>query len=1238
MNLLKKIYPIIIIWVVVGILFFTNYKPGTWLTGWDNLHTEFNFTANIIDRSLFGVWQEYQGPGILSGNAHVADLPRQIGLLLLSLILPASMLRYVYHFFCLGIGATGLYFLLKKFLFAKSTQHVFPSLIGALAYLLNLGTMQNFYVPYEAFSHFYASLPWLLFFLFHLLNRWNKRALLYFAFSNILAIPMFYIPTIFIVYCCIFIIICGGYFLTHKRDALKKIAVVAIMFFSINAYWLLPFGYFVSQGTDFVSNAKINRIFTQEAFLRNQKFGKIQDVAQFKGFLFDTTDLSDSQGNHEYMLAQWNTYIQKPIISFVLYFLFFCSIVGFIYGVKEKKPFFRSLALIYIICLIALINDNIPTGFIFTFMQRYVPLFKQVFRFPYTKFIVPTIMCFAIGVASSTILMSKSLHKISRKKLSDLYPPILMTVFTLLFLITQLPSFQGNLIYKHMRVKIPDEYFSLFDFFNTQPGNGKIANFPQPNFWGWVNYDWGYRGSGIPWYGIKQPIMDRAFDVWSPQNESFYREITYALYQKNITLLNKVFQKYGISYIWIDEHVVIPGNNGMLFNSELKTMLDTQPFYKEIFHANKQTVYQFFQPSSLPITSVTAHEIQSIPSKLNSYDFVYDRFGPYETMSDSSTNFVFSDLDGIDNQAVTVNPSGELVFSHTMQNNGILTIPSVAQYPSNIATSASLKESTILFTLQNPLMYLNTHAIAPQNTTIALALPFTPVASDLVQINNNIINITSSSQVELNDSNIVRIYKGNSTLFPITQALANASFNNCQDSKSNRSTIAMGSPFGSNTFTLSGIDSRPCLYSRVSDLLGTNEINTSVDHQILSISFSYLTKTNEQIRLCFTKEKETKCFFQVVIPRGQPNTWATAQYQIPLEELTPQNTWITLELVATGSSQENTASFKDIQIRLHQNILFQTTFSLNQSLQPLTTPIKKGDILTIQIPQPQNRIVIDPADQKTDKKNCFALGKGPYNKQIMNDPTEGDYIRFSAQDSSSCDYFNINSITNNPGFITSIDSRNISGRPLKIGIKDDPPGYYLFEEILPSSKTWITHHIITPPISIRTQYFLEIDNYAVGDEKRINDLGHIQVIPFPYSWITSIYTGQENHRIISLQNKAQYTPVNYIRLAPFLYKAQFSNFGTNTLLLSESYNAGWSAYLFPMNSGVLQMVFFTLFPFLSDSRIPNHVLVNNWANGWFINNSAQNQIVIIYLPQYLEFLGFGLLFLCLIFVLKSKTK
>src|SRR3989338_4143901 len=74
------LWPQTFILVIVAFLAFANYQPNTILTGWDNLHPEFNFALDI-KRSLFAVWQEYRGLGLLGGMAHGSDLTRELLLL-----------------------------------------------------------------------------------------------------------------------------------------------------------------------------------------------------------------------------------------------------------------------------------------------------------------------------------------------------------------------------------------------------------------------------------------------------------------------------------------------------------------------------------------------------------------------------------------------------------------------------------------------------------------------------------------------------------------------------------------------------------------------------------------------------------------------------------------------------------------------------------------------------------------------------------------------------------------------------------------------------------------------------------------------------------------------------------------------------------------------------------------------------------------------------------------------------
>ncbi|MEK6847158.1 MAG: hypothetical protein AABY16_03260, partial [Nanoarchaeota archaeon] len=91
MNRGRFLFPFLLVLITI-LISFLNYTPGTFLTGWDTLHPEFNF-AQQFSNILFGVFRTDQGLGAISAHSHMAELPRIILLWLFSFIFPLSFLR-----------------------------------------------------------------------------------------------------------------------------------------------------------------------------------------------------------------------------------------------------------------------------------------------------------------------------------------------------------------------------------------------------------------------------------------------------------------------------------------------------------------------------------------------------------------------------------------------------------------------------------------------------------------------------------------------------------------------------------------------------------------------------------------------------------------------------------------------------------------------------------------------------------------------------------------------------------------------------------------------------------------------------------------------------------------------------------------------------------------------------------------------------------------------------------------
>lgn len=609
-QLKKHFYPLAL-FLITLFLCLQNFTPATFLVGWDNLMPELNIWMNL-ERSFSAVWQTYQGLGLVGGMAHSTDLIRQLIILPFTLILPTNMIRYLWHFSMIFLGTFGVYFGLKKTIkFKQST-----AFIAALFYLLSFGSVQNFWAPLETFSCFWGFFPWLIFYLIDYLHTPTTLKLFKLLTLNLLAIPSFYVQTVFVVYLLTLLII----FIIHPKSfsPLVKIGL-------INSFWLLPLAYFLVTNISNPTNGIGNFMSNDETFLRNLYRGNIFDFLLLRGYYYDFPK------NAIYFMDIWRNYLSLLIPTFFGIMLGLSAFTGFVTLVfqKNKKIFEKFIFGLFILSAVALLS-NVPIFSQINFLLRQIPLVNQIFRSPFTKFITPAVFSFACLIA---ILIEKIPPKFNKY----------FCIFTIVSIfIFSFPSFKGNYISPDMRKNIPQDYFDLFDFFKDLNPNGRIANLPQGSFWGWTNYRFGVKGSGFIWYGIKQPILDRAFDVWNLNNEQYYWELFTALQKNNSVELNKIFQKYAIQYIIFDNNVFFPDEK--IYNNlalQTRDILATNPSLQQIGQFGQITVYQ--------TPYITQKYLVNNPVSVNKFNFYYSdpafsQFNNYINSDQPNYSYPFIDL------------------------------------------------------------------------------------------------------------------------------------------------------------------------------------------------------------------------------------------------------------------------------------------------------------------------------------------------------------------------------------------------------------------------------------------------------------------------------------------------------------------------------------------------------------------------------------------------------------------
>jgi hypothetical protein len=187
-------------------------------------------------------------------------------------------------------------------------------------------------------------------------------------------------------------------------------------------------------------------------------------------------------------------------------------------------------------------------------------------------------------------------------------------------------------------------------------------------------------------------------------------------------------------------------------------------------------------------------------------------------------------------------------------------------------------------------------------------------------------------------------------------------------------------------------------------------------------------------------------------------------------------------------------------------------------------------------------------------------------------------------------------------------------------------------------------------------YDMYIINDSIGQYQSFNDLEKIEVYKIPYDYLTTlklikndfIASGSSSNKyqdlVVSHPNPAEY----WVNISD---KPQVTS-DKLTLVLNQGFNEGWLAFRTDTENCKIKTLC-QMFPYIFGKRLTDHVLVNNWGNGWQLpvdssklevrseNNILRTMnyepitIYILFWPQVLEFLGLALLPIPFLLILKK---
>ncbi len=1174
-------WPIIGILILVLVLFFTNYTPGTWLTGWDTLHPEFDFPLNI-SRVISGVWRPEQGVGDVAIHSHMSELPRILLMWIWSAVFPLSMLRYMYIFLCLFVGSVGMYLYLHSIFKTKTIPFITSCL-----YILNLTVLQHLFIPFEMFPTQFAFLPWIFYFSNKIFKEKSIKNWIGLATVSFLGAPQAYAATLFYAFAmCYLLYAIINIIFAHKNriESIKRWFLCGLIIIFTNSFWLIPNLYSIKTQSSVVENSRINEQFSQEAFLRNKDYGKVENVLEQKSFLFSWRIFNFQNNQFEDLLIPWKKYLDNPFLKIIQVLIIGFSLFGIVIGISKKKPETVGILAVTLLSAFFLINENPPTGNLYSLLQK-ISLFREGFRMPFTKFSILYLFGITYFFSFSLLFIENFIFKISRSKYLKHTVSILVLLFSFLIM---LPAFQGNLISPKLRVVIPNEYFDLFDWFKVQP-TGRIAKLPLNTMWGWTYSSWGYQGSGFLWFGIEQPQFDRDFDRWSINNENFYRELSKANRDQDVISFEKILDKYQVTYLIFDKSIINAGETKD-DNVDPQKFLKTIKSISEIKSFKNLSVYKYNNKNS----------INSLLPVYDNYQYTQDDLlfkekGNYSQNSESNISIFDGITDLRNKHQIKLSNDGKYInYDFTVTPNAKKTnllIPNYSDLEEKIIANiyGYIENNKIYLKIEGEIPIIKIDGQKEYGGSVILYQDLFTTSKEkpsYLHINDKIYPINlqkdmtkiATTILPIKKSFKVGLYSGSQTqINGFIDGIRSNQVSECANPENKIPLVT-----GSRSFSLTVGDKSLCI---------GNTLPIS-KKSLLSVKLETLSPDRIAPKFCVIPEGEVNCLDnpnpEIKLSFGGSRD---EEYILPVDV---GSHWFSF--VAQGQEGKNrTITYENIQISIipvidEKDVTVFLPF-INQS--DLIKKIDSNQKIEIEIPSfPIADETFDRGRGNSQAVNCDIDKIGSVTKT-----NTGSGVFYNAKNGGvSCDYYDYPQIEHTDGYLLRISGENIEGRSIKFYLQNQKTGFFDTEEVLPNGKYDLTYPIL-PTIDGGKGYVINLESRSFGSISASNILNNIQIIPIPYSWL--------RHLIIKGDDTNSGQNITNIEVSnKFGWLSQRVDLNENsTLVLSQSFDPGWVAF--------------------QNGKFLNHFKVNGWANGW--ESQSAGQVTIFFWPQLLQYLGFILL-------------
>ena len=1170
-SFLSKRFGEILLILILILVCLLSFKEGMYILSNDNYSPELNPTLSVSRYLESPAWRGYRVLGFAS-ESEQADIFRSGVFTVLESFLPSWSIGQLFYLISMIIGSLSIASLVRLFV-EKTDLKKFSNwgyLIAGVTYFTTLWSMWLFYQTMAPYISNFGFLPLVLLCIYRYIKKNNSKNALLLLFSSILFTSTSVIATLFVVDFAFIFAFTLFVTLTTERNKKRRIRSILKtlgIFLITQLFWILPFIHYTLSTSSDIIDSYTNRTITSSVIDLETDMQTVINSARFYN-----RSLLDMDGDtYVFPMAElFETYDFYKVLG-LLPAIF--GIVGIFFAIFNKHYKLLFWGIVGFISLFLIKALNPPLAILFEWLQEYIPLFKQVFRWPISKLGEIYLISLTFLSTFGLIYLFQFLTSFAEKKfLRRLLTLSLFVMICILQLIYSEYLFRGDTFPQRASVQVPLEYFELGEYLYSNDSVSRIYYAPPSNNNYFRKYEWGFWGSQFISYIVPNPMMDISLAIGSNSGEKAMLNILNVVRSQKSEEFLSLMQKYDVKYVLLDRSIT---SEGYSFDMDMKAMEDMISQYEKIWEKGSLTLYK------VPVAQEKTYT-ESLSSLSNLNIFVKDS-PRFPTLSP-----VEVDLKNIEIKKNEISGKFEYKGYSTYMFSNIS-----KERLGDLPTKLDYNDNRLKVTPSYPYVYGDA-SVKPYRSYSG-GYDYFVVGKSIFRKNTLAEGITIEEKY--GSSPLVYGLQENSfKSIDMLPAFLKAKGSDCSGGKVIESTYVTPQEVTSG-FQLKGTSESPCVYTNLP--IDINQRN------VLRVKINWETESQSYPGYCIFSETRKRCLNE---QKYLASDSLYGEVDLLLNTVIEKGERVSLILYTKniGNSFNSESLFRNIKIfysPLQENLKIslqsdtwvpKDVFLDDENTYEVRIPVVVGENGYLYTGFNTPYLIWDPSRADSETK-IFEVRSdiGLYQK------VEADYVNQTS---------NLFTTSSKSKYLVYWKGENISNIPASLCLIYEKEDKCWHQDMLASLTNSSYLNILNGSskdgllnvIYGSTSYVLPTENI----------LEEFVFMQYPTSWYGVMYTQSKQEKYVEYEMKSVFNSPNST-----YYKVSVNELESkeNTLFsIPQAKSSGWLAV---SRDGILFRILG------KDTKVS----INDWKQAWDISNVSFDTISVIYWPNLLSYLGYILI-------------